>query len=46
MHTVNQQQLHKDNVKLATKNTRQITILQNVQKVTTPKQESTVYSFL
>jgi len=35
-----------DNLKLATKHTRQIRILQHVQKVETPKQESTVYSFL
>jgi len=36
----------KDNLKLATKHTRQIRILQHVKKVKTPKQESTVYSFL
>jgi len=36
----------KDSLKLATKHTRQIRILQHVQKVKTPKQESTVYSFL
>ena len=35
----------KDNLKLATKHTRQVRI-QHVQKVKTPKQESTVYSFL
>ena len=35
----------KDNLKLATKHPRQITI-QHVQKVKTPKQESPVYSFL
>ena len=35
----------KDNLKLATKHTRQIRILQHVQKVKTPKQDSTVYSF-
>ena len=33
----------KDNLKLATKHTRQFRILQHVQKVKTPKQESTVY---
>ena len=36
----------KDNLKLATKYTRQIRILQYVQKLKTPKQDSTVYSFL
>jgi len=36
----------KGNLKLATKHTRQIRILQHVQKVKTAKQESTVYSFL
>ena len=36
----------KDNLKVATKHTRQDRILQHVQKVKTPKQESTVYSFL
>jgi len=36
----------KDNLKLATIHTRQIRILQHVQKVKTPKQDSTVYSFL
>jgi len=46
MHTANQQQLHKDNLKLATIHTIQIRILQHVQKVKTPKQDSTVYSFL
>ena len=35
-----------DNLKLATKHTRQIRILQHVQKVKTLKQDSTVYSFL
>jgi len=35
-----------DNLKLATIHTRQITIVQHVQKVKTPKQDSTVYSFL
>jgi len=35
-----------DNLKLATKHTTQIRILQHVQKVKTPKQDSTVYSFL
>ena len=35
-----------DNLKLATIHTRQIRILQHVQKVKTPKQDSTVYSFL
>ena len=35
-----------DNVKLATIHTRQIRILQHVQKVKTPKQESIVYNFL
>ena len=34
-----------DNLKLATHHPRQIRI-QHVQKVKTPKQESTVYSFL
>ena len=34
----------KDNLKLATKHPRQIRILQHVQKVKTPKQESTVYT--
>jgi len=34
-----------DNLKLATIHARQITI-QHVQKVKTPKQESTVYRFL
>jgi len=32
--------------KTTTKHTRQIRILQHVQKVQTPKQDSTVYSFL
>ena len=36
----------KDNLKPATKHMRQIRILQQVQKVKTPKQDSTVYSFL
>ena len=36
----------KDNLKLAIKHTRQIRILQHVQKVKTPKQESTVYSYV
>ena len=35
-----------DNLELATIHTRQIRILQHVQKVKTPKQDSTVYSFL
>ena len=35
-----------DNLKLATIHTRQIRILQHVQKVKTPKQDSTVYSLL
>jgi len=35
----------KDNLKLATKHTRQIRT-QHVQKVNTPKQHSTVYSLL
>ena len=35
-----------DNLNLETIHTRQIRILQHVQKVKTPKQESTVYSFL
>jgi len=35
-----------DNLKLATKHKRQIRILQHVQKVKTPKQNTTVYSFL
>jgi len=34
-----------DNLKLATKHTRQNRILQHVQKVKTPKQDSTEYSF-
>ena len=33
----------KDNLKLATKHARQIRIIQRVQKIKTPKQESTVY---
>ena len=33
-----------DNLKLATKHTRQIRI--HVQKIKTPKQDSTVYNFL
>ena len=45
IHTANQQQLHKDNLKLATIHARQITI-QHVQKVKTPKPDSTVYSLL
>ena len=36
----------KGNLKLATKHMRQIRILQHVQKVKTPKQDSTVYIFL
>jgi len=36
IHTANQQQLHQDNLKLATIHTRQIRI-QCVQKVKTPK---------
>ena len=36
----------KDNLNLATKHPRQYRILQPVEKVKTPKQESTVYSFL
>ena len=36
----------KDNLKLASKHTRQIRILQHVQKIKTPKQDSTVYFFL
>ena len=36
----------KDNLKLATTHTRQIRIVHHVQKVKTPKQENTVYSFL
>ena len=35
-----------DNLKLSTIHTRQIRILQHVQKVKTPQQDSTVYSFL
>jgi len=35
----------KYNLKLATKHTKQIRILQHVQNVKTPKQDSTVYSF-
>ena len=35
----------KDNLKLATKHTRQIRILQDIQNVKPRKQESTVYSF-
>jgi len=35
----------KENLKLATKHTREIRILQRVRKLKTPKQESTVYSF-
>ena len=35
-----------DHLKLATVHTRQIRILQHVQKVKTPKQDSTVYSLL
>ena len=45
IHTVNQQQLHTRQLKIATKHTRQIKI-QHVQKVKTPKQRSPVYSFL
>jgi len=47
--TINTRQLQQytqDNLKLATKHTRQITILQHVQKSKTPKQDSTVYSLL
>jgi len=36
----------KDNLKLATKHPRRIRILQHVQKVKTPKQDSTVFIFL
>ena len=35
-----------DDLKLATIHTRQIRILQHVQKIKTPKQDSTVYSLL
>jgi len=35
----------KDNLKLATKHTRQIRILQHVHKVKIPEQESTVYRY-
>jgi len=35
-----------DNLKLATIHARQIRILYHVPKLKTPKQESTVYSFL
>ena len=48
MTTVHRRQLQQytqDNLKLATIHTRQIRI-QHVQKVQTPKQDSTVYSFL
>ena len=46
IHTVNQKQSPQDNLKLATIHTRQIRNLQHVQKVKTPQQDSTVYSFL
>ena len=46
IHTAIQQQAHKDNLKVATIHTIQIRILQHVHKVKTPKQDSTVYSFL
>ena len=45
IHTANQQNYTQDNLKLATIHARQITI-QNVQKVKTPKPDSTVYSLL
>jgi len=37
---------HKDNLKQAAIHTSQIRILQHVQKVKTPKQDSTVFSLL
>jgi len=46
IHTRQLQQYTQDNLKLATIDTIQIRILQHVQKVKTPKQESTLYSFL
>jgi len=42
----NQNNYTQDNLKLATIHTRHIRVLQHVQKVKTPKQDSTVYSFL
>jgi len=46
IHTSTNNNYTKDNLKLATKHTKQIRILQHVQKVKTPTQDSTVYSFL
>jgi len=46
IHTVNQQQLQKRQLKTSNKQTIQIRILQHVQKVKTPKQQSNVYSSL
>ena len=46
IHTSNQQQLHtkRNNLKPATIHTRQIRILQHVQKVKTPKQGGSIWA--